>query len=83
MKLEYADLKEIGITEKALNVYNNSDFEFDIEDEKIFCKINGDIFFENGTPKDVEELLMEFAVKIKLEYAELKEMGILEKRHSK
>ena len=60
MKLEYAELKEMGITEKALNVYSNSDFEFYREEGKITCKINRDIVFEYGTSKDVEEVLIQF-----------------------
>ena len=59
-QLEYQKIKNLGLFQKTLEICSNSDFKFYQDGEKIICKINNEIVFEDGTIKDVEEFLMQF-----------------------
>ena len=60
--LDRQDLKNLGIEEKYLDEYSNTDYEFYLDREKnsYTCMIRDrELIFENGTTKDITDMLKE------------------------
>ena len=56
-KLEYQDLKQMGVSEKALQAYSESGYEFfDTDDNDIQVKINSEHVCFLNTEDDITNL---------------------------
>ena len=59
-KLEYNDLEKLGLSEKALYVYSNSDWVMFEKEEKVIVTVNNDLVSDNNSIKDIEDFLLMF-----------------------
>ena len=59
-KLEYNDLKKLGLSEKALYVYSNSDWVMFEKEEKVIVTVNNDLVSNDNSIEDIEDFLLMF-----------------------
>ena len=59
-KLEHNDLEMLGVSDKALHVYSNSDWLIFEKDDKFTIITNNDLVSEDNSIKDIEDFLLSF-----------------------
>ena len=59
-ELEYNDLEVLGLSDKALTVYSNSDWSIFTKDDKFTIITNNDLVSEDNNIEDIEDFLLMF-----------------------